>query len=215
MEFAVFTFNPFQENTYVVWDDTKNCVLIDPGSYYPSEIEEITRFIDDNGLHPHSVLNTHCHLDHVFGVQHFKSLYQIPFVCHLQERANLDRLEFQAGMFGIRLKYPCPEPDVLLGAESQYQFGNTVLRLLFVPGHSPGHLAFYHQPSGVLLGGDVLFREGIGRTDLPGSSQPALVQSIQEVLYALPGETRVLPGHMGETTIGHEKRHNPYVRAKT
>lgn len=215
MEFAMFTCNPFQENTYLVWDDTKACVLIDPGCYYPNEIEEVAGFIKDHGLKPHSILNTHCHLDHVFGVQHFKTLYQIPFVCHSLEQPNLHMLEYQAGMFGIRLKDPTPQPDSLLDSHNQYRFGHTTLDLLFVPGHSPGHLAFYHRHDGLILSGDVLFCEGVGRTDLPGCSQNDLINSIQEVLYALPNDTRVLPGHMGETTVGHEKMYNPYVRAKT
>lgn len=213
MQFTKFTFNPFQENTYVLWDDTKECIIVDPGCYYPNEFETLVQSITKLELKPVGVLNTHCHIDHVLGVSEVLEHYGIPFIGHEKEQLNLDRLSFQADMFGLKLKSAVPSMDEMIDEPSVFSFGNTRLDVLFVPGHSPGHLAFYHKESGVLVGGDVLFYESIGRTDLPGCNHQDLIESIRTKLWALPNETTVLPGHMQNTTIGHEKEHNPFLRS--
>lgn len=212
MQYAKFTFNPFQENTFVLWDETQKCIIVDPGCYQPTELQELTSFITKQGLEPVGILNTHCHIDHMLGVSDLQEQYGIPFTCHKLEQLNLDRLTFQADMFGIKLRGVVPEMDTLIEESAVFSFGNTRLQTLFVPGHSPGHLAFFNKEEQILVGGDVLFYESIGRTDLPGCNHQDLIDSIQQKLFVLPNETVVLPGHMQNTTIGHEKEFNPFLK---
>lgn len=212
MQYAKFTFNPFQENTFVLWDETQKCIIVDPGCYQPTEFQELTSFITKQGLEPVGILNTHCHIDHMLGVSDLQEQYGIPFTCHKLEQLNLDRLNFQADMFGIKLRGAVPEMDTLIEESAMFSFGNTRLQTLFVPGHSPGHLAFFNKEEQILVGGDVLFYESIGRTDLPGCNHQDLIDSIQQKLFVLPNETVVLPGHMQNTTIGHEKEFNPFLK---
>ena len=212
MQYSKFTFNPFQENTFILWDETQECIVIDPGCYYPHEVEELTSFIKSKDLKPVGILNTHCHIDHVLGVSAVKEVYDIPFTSHRLEQLNLDRLAFQADMFGIRLTGAVPTMDAMLEEGQVFSFGNTDFVTMFVPGHSPGHLAFYSEKDQLLVGGDVLFYESIGRTDLPGCNHQDLLDSIKDKLFLLPDATEVLPGHMQHTTIGHEKEFNPFLR---
>lgn len=211
MNYTKFTFNPFQENTYVLWDSTKECIIIDPGCYYPAELDTLNGFIKKEGLDVQAIVNTHCHIDHVLGVSAVKEAYGVPFLCHDQEQLNLERLPFQAQMFGLPLKDVTPKVDRFIDTTETVRFGETELEIRFVPGHSPGHLAFYHSKSAIVVGGDVLFRESVGRTDLPGCNEADLYKSIIKELYTLPDETKVLAGHMDETTIGHEKANNQFV----
>jgi len=213
MKYAKFTFNPFQENTFIIWDDSKECLIIDPGCYYPNEFEELDAFVTKENLVPKGILNTHCHIDHVLGVSQLMEQYDIPFIIHEKEQVNLDRLSMQAQMFGLPLRHATPEADQLISEGDAMAFGNTELAVLFVPGHSPGHLAFHHKDSSLLIGGDVLFRNSIGRTDLPGCNASDLISSIKTKLYTLPENTTVLPGHMENTTIGYEMKNNPFVKA--
>jgi len=212
MKYKKFTFNPFQENTYVLWDESHECIIIDPGCYYAEEYEALYGFIDEQNLIVKAILNTHCHIDHVLGVSAVKERYDVPFICHSKESLNLERLQFQAQMFGLPLKDSTPVPDRLIDADETFGFGETQLELRFVPGHSPGHLAFYHAKSELLVGGDVLFRESVGRTDLLGCNEADLYKSIEHELFSLPDSTIVLAGHMEETSIGHEKANNLFVR---
>lgn len=205
-----FTFNPFQENTYVVFNTSKECFIIDPGCYTPSEEVEILDFITKKGLKPVGLLNTHCHIDHVFGNRFIAEKFDLIPQIHQLEEKMLDAAGASAKMFGLDY-VPSPKPAIL--PENQILLGTEVFDILFVPGHSPGHVAFYHAGSKSLISGDVLFRRSIGRTDLPGGDMDTLLASIREKLFALPDETIVYAGHMESTTLGFEKENNPFLNA--
>ena len=215
MEYQKFTFNPFQENTYLLWDETKNAIIIDPGCFYPGEFQELQEFIKLKELKPSFILNTHCHIDHMLGFTECVNAYDLGLHCHPLEMLNIDRLDLQSNAFGLRVPADNWE-NIRIDKEVQEGdlicFGNTELEVFFVPGHSPGHLAFLNRANKLLIGGDVLFREGVGRTDLPNCSHSDLMQSIKEKLYTLDDDIEVLPGHMDSTTIGHEKQFNPFVK---
>lgn len=203
-----FTFNPFQENTYVVSNDQKSCFIIDPGCLGKRENEQLSRYIESEGLTPTALLNTHCHIDHILGNRYVSEEYGLTPRIHPAEKTVLDAAPSSALMFGIDYS-PSPDPDYL--PESSIALDDEIFEILFVPGHSPGHVAFYHAASGTLLSGDVLFRQSIGRTDLPGGDMQTLLQSIREKLFVLPDATKVFAGHMEPTTIGFEKAHNPFL----
>lgn len=210
MNIKKFTVNPFQENTYVVWNDNKNCLIIDAGCYYPEEDEALQNFLETKELNPIGLLNTHCHIDHVLGIKALYDRFQCPFYCHIEEQFNLDRIEAQGMMFGIKVP---PLPEAAFISDGDLKLGDFEFECLFVPGHSPGHLAFYEPHSNLLLGGDIIFDGSIGRTDLPGCNHDQLISGIREKVYALPDSCVVYAGHMGETTIGKEKKTNPFVTA--
>ncbi|MGB0430275.1 MAG: MBL fold metallo-hydrolase [Bacteroidia bacterium] len=210
MKFKKFTFNPFQENTYIIYDGTKECIIVDPGCYYPQEFESLKKYVDDNGLKPIAIINTHCHIDHVLGVQDCIDEWNLPFIGNALEQLNLDRLEFQAQMFGLPLNSAVPEFSQTINEGDKYSFGESTLDVLFVPGHSPGHLAFYSQKNALLISGDVLFKSSIGRTDLPGCNHNDLIKSIKDKIFMLPEQTTILAGHMENTSVGVEKATNPF-----
>lgn len=212
MEVQKFTFNPFQENSYVLFDETKECVIIDPGCSNSQERDELFKFIDKYALKPQYVLNTHCHIDHMLGVSDCLEKYNVNFYAHSAESFNLEKLKIQADLFGMQLS---PNPigiDRAIEEGEELTFGNTQLKVLLVPGHSPGHLAFYSDADKVVISGDILFDGSIGRTDLPGCNHDELLKGIKEKMYALPHETIVYAGHMSETSIGKEANGNPFVR---
>lgn len=204
-----FTFNPFQENTYLVWNDQKECFIIDPGCYDRNEESELVDFIERKELNPVALLNTHCHIDHVLGNDFIFRKYGLTPQIHKSEIPMLGAAGTSAQMFGINYT-PSPEPQLL--PEKEILLGNEKFDILFVPGHSPGHVAFYHPDSKTLISGDVLFRQSIGRTDLPGGDMQTLLDSIRQELFVLPDETKVNAGHMEPTTIGYEKANNPFMR---
>lgn len=205
-----FVFNPLQENTYVLADETKECVIIDPGCYDAEERYELADLIETNGLTVKMLLNTHCHVDHVLGNAFVKETYRTKLYIHPTETAVLQSVKVYAPHYGI-FQYAEAEPDAFFQEGETLVFGNQQLQVLFVPGHSPGHVAFYHAAQKVLIGGDVLFRNSIGRTDLPGGNFDTLIHSIHEKLFTLADDVTVYPGHGPETTIGYEKRTNPFV----
>lgn len=207
-----FTFNPFQENTYVLYDNTSECVIIDPGCYEPEEKQELFDFIKTNKLKPVHLLNTHCHIDHVLGNHFVTSAYQLYPEIHASEVAVLEATKSYGPQFGIYMD-PSPAPLPQLKEGNKILFGNTELEMLWTPGHSPGSICFYHKESHTLIGGDVLFQMSIGRTDLPGGNMETLLKSIREKLFKLPPETIVYPGHGPETTIAFEKVNNPFLLA--
>ena len=205
-----FVNNPYQENTYLLFDDSKECVIIDPGMYTAAEQNVVAGFIKDNGLKPVLLLNTHCHIDHVLGNKFVFEQYGLKPKFHIGESETLASVVAYAPAMGFRYD-PSPLPDEFLPETGAISFGNTQLELIFAPGHSPAHLCFYDKDANILIGGDVLFRESIGRTDLPGGNYSTLVKNIEEKLFLLPDDCTVYPGHGPETTIGHEKQHNPYL----
>ena len=210
MKIACLPFNPIQENTYVVWDDTKECVVIDAGNCSPREDAALDDFISRQGLKPVLAANTHGHFDHTLGVGHLKQRYGIPFALSEKDRFLLDNAAVSGSLFGVKTG-PMPAIDRDLDAETEIRFGNSVLRILRTPGHTPGHVAFYEPESKALFTGDTLFRESIGRTDLPGGDYSWIMRSILDVIVPLGEEVHVYPGHGPESTIGHELLYNPFI----
>lgn len=211
MEIKSFVFNPFYENTYVLWDDSLEAVIIDPGCYEKYERDELIDFVKEKNLNIKLIVNTHCHIDHVLGNYFMKTEFSCPLHIPVDEEQIYRAVKAYAPQWGIQ-QYAEAEPDELMENEGDLLFGNTRLKKIYVPGHSPGHLVFYHEEEKKLIGGDVLFRESIGRTDLPGGNHEQLISNIKDKVYVLPDETEVFPGHGPVTTIGHEKVHNPFVK---
>ncbi|WP_262248116.1 MBL fold metallo-hydrolase [Parapedobacter soli] len=206
-----FVCNPYQENTYVLYDDTGAAAIVDPGMYGPQEEKAFVDFIHAEGLAPTLLLNTHCHIDHVLGNRYVYDTYGLLPQFHAGELPLLVEVQNYAPQMGIRYDVS-PIAETFLPATGSVTFGKQELTLIFAPGHSPAHLCFYSKAEGFLIGGDVLFRNSIGRTDLPGGNHQQLLDSIAQQLYVLPEDTVVYPGHGPETTIGHEKKTNPFIR---
>lgn len=205
-----FTFNPFAENTYVLYDETGEAVIIDPGCYEKGEKAELLDFIKANDLKPVKLLNTHCHIDHVLGNAFVINSYDVPLWFHKDEEPILRAVTSYASNYGFPM-YQDSHADHYIADGEEVKFGNTNLRSILVPGHAPGHLVFYHEESKICIGGDTLFQESIGRTDLPGGDHETLINAIKNKLFTLPDDTTVYPGHGPSTTIGHEKINNPFV----
>ena len=208
---AVLTFNPFQENTYVVYDDTKECVIFDPDCFDDNEKESLKKFIEDSGLKPVRLINTHCHIDHVFGNLFVSNTWGLDLEIHKGELPVLEAVPAVSQFYGIPAGDPSPAPGRFIEEGEEIAFGNTTLKALFTPGHSPASLSFYCEASGFVIAGDVLFRESIGRTDLPGGDFDTLIRSIRTQLFCLDDDVVVHPGHGPSTTIGHERRFNPFL----
>jgi hydroxyacylglutathione hydrolase len=204
-----FTFNPFQENSYVLHDETGEAVIIDPGCYEKAEQAEIKNFISLKNLQVRYILNTHCHIDHVLGNEFVKHQYNAPLLIHPLELPVLKAVKAYAGNYGFPL-YHEALPDSELAEGTSIKFGKSELSVLFVPGHSPGHVAFYQPDQKFIIGGDVLFNRSIGRTDLPGGNHQTLIDSIHHQLFILPDDVVIHPGHGPQTTLGEEKAYNPF-----
>jgi len=210
LEVKSFTFNPFSENTYLLYDETGEAVIVDPGCYDKNEQVELDEFISENQLKPTLLLNTHCHIDHVLGNAHVKAKYKVPLWIHKHEEQILRAVSSYASNYGFP-NYQQSQADLFIKEGKEIKFGTTLLQSLFVPGHAPGHLVFYHKESKTCIGGDTLFQESIGRTDLPGGDHETLLRAIKTELFQLPDDVIVYPGHGPTTTIGFEKQHNPFV----
>jgi len=204
-----FTFNPFQENSYILFDETKEAVIIDPGCYEREEQKELREFIEREKLTVKLLLNTHCHIDHVLGNDFVKHLYNVPFLIHTNELKILKAVPTYASNYGFPL-YKEVLPDGELKEGESVNFGNSSLDILFLPGHAPGHVGFYDPNQKFVIGGDVLFYHSIGRTDLPGGNLETLISSIHKKLFILPEDVLVYPGHGPKTSIGEEKNNNPF-----
>lgn len=210
-EVAVLTFNPFQENTYIVYDQTRECVIIDPGCWSEEERRALDRAISERGLRPVRLLNTHCHLDHIFGNQYVAATYQLELEAHQLEAPILEIAPQLAVMYGMPPMEPSPPIAHFLNEGETVSFGATELEILLTPGHSPGSICFYCRQEGFLIGGDVLFHRSIGRTDLPGGDHDTLIGSLLTKLMPLPDDTIVYSGHGPQTTIGEERAENPFL----
>ncbi|MFK7807183.1 MAG: MBL fold metallo-hydrolase [Saprospiraceae bacterium] len=208
---AKFTFNPFQENTYVVYDDSGECIIFDPGCFTAEEKNQLSTFISANNLKPVRLINTHCHLDHVFGNKYVSETYELGLEIHEGELPVLQAVPQACALYGLPQPEPSPAPSNFLKEGTTLTFGNTKMEILFTPGHSPASISFYCAESNFVIAGDVLFRESIGRTDLPGGDFKTLIGAIKSELYPLGDEVRVYSGHGEDTTIGHEKKSNPFL----
>jgi hydroxyacylglutathione hydrolase len=207
----VFLFNPVQENTYLIYNEEKECIIIDPGCYYENEQEEVAGFIEENRLKPVLLLNTHCHLDHVFGNKFISEKYGLVLHIHPLEKKMLELAPASGLMYNLPFDNYQGNLEFLVPG-MPLKPGNDEIQVLFTPGHSPGSVSFYSPGNGFVISGDVLFHESIGRTDLPGGDFSVLSRSIIDQLYSLPGETVIYSGHGPSTTVKWEKAHNPYVK---
>jgi glyoxylase-like metal-dependent hydrolase (beta-lactamase superfamily II) len=204
-----FTFNPFQENTFVVSDETNECIIVDPGCYEKSEGDALIGYIKQESLKVTAIINTHCHIDHVLGNYRMKETFRVKLIINRIEEPFLRAVKSYAPNYGFNL-YQESTPDEFIDEKDFVNVGNQKLEVLFLPGHSPGHIALYHEKEKIILAGDVLFRSSIGRTDLPGGDHDTLIRSIQHNLFQLPDDVTIYCGHGPETTIGYEKKTNPY-----
>lgn len=205
-----FCFNPFQENTYIVYNDNNECMIIDPGMYDAHEEMELDGFIRNNFLTPVHIINTHCHIDHILGLRYCADQYKLPFQCHHNELPVLANRRGAAMLYNLHLNEP-PAPDHYVHEGDVITLGNETLKVLYTPGHSPGSICFYSEKYGFVISGDALFSGSIGRTDLPGGDYHTLIAAIKSQLLTLPEETVVYSGHGPATTVGREKKFNPYL----
>jgi len=205
-----FTFNPFQENTYVLFSDGGEAIIVDPGCYATQENKDLIGFIEKKKLRVVQLINTHCHIDHVLGNQLMASQYSLELFIHKNEEQVLAFAPQTGTMYGVPFEH-YNGPLHFLAAGDKVQLGDDLLEVLLTPGHSPGSICLYNAAGKFVIAGDVLFKDSIGRTDLPGGNHVALLNSIQTVLFNLPGDTVVYPGHGPSTTIGYEKENNPFL----
>ena len=209
MEVKSFVFNPFMENTYLLYDESREAIIVDPGCYEDYEKKELTSFIADHDLKVTRLLNTHCHIDHVFGNQFVKDKYGVKLEIHAEDEATLKAVKVYAPNYGFQ-HFEEAEVDQYFDEGDTISFGNSSLEIVFVPGHAPGHVAFYNKNEKIVIGGDVLFDGSIGRTDLPGGDFDTLIKSIHEKIFPLGDEMVIYPGHGATTTVGKEKQTNPF-----
>jgi len=205
----VLTFNAVQENTYVLYNESNDCIIIDPGCYSEEEKHVLQSFIT-NGLRPAMLLNTHCHLDHVFGNKFIAEAYRLTLNIHKNEEAILQMAPASGLMFNLPFDNYTGEL-IFLKEGDVISLGKDSLQVIEAPGHSPGSICFYCEKQKFVIGGDVLFYQSIGRTDLPGGSHEGLIKNIKEKLFVLPPDVKVYPGHGPATTIGEEIKYNPYL----
>jgi glyoxylase-like metal-dependent hydrolase (beta-lactamase superfamily II) len=210
LQIKSFEFSPIQENTYILYNEFNDCIIIDPGCYFDEEKDTFSGFIDSARLKPVMLINTHCHLDHVFGNKYVAEKYGLTLQIHEGEKRVLDFAPASGLMYNMPFdnysgdfKY-LKEGDII-------KLGQDELKVLFTPGHSPASLSFYCEKDSFVISGDVLFYRSIGRTDLPGGDFDTLIKSIRSQLFVLPGETKVYSGHGPMTTIADEKRENPFL----
>lgn len=207
-----FAFNPFQENTFIITDSaTGEAFIVDAGCYEDHEFTAIENYIKNAGLHYSGLLNTHCHIDHILGIPYFKEKYNLEFRAHENESMLVTNGKMSGEIFGLKTG-EFPPIDAYVQHGDLIQLGESVLKALFVPGHSPGSIAYYSRESNFVITGDVLFQGSIGRTDLPGGDYDTLISSIKSQLLVLPPDTVVYPGHGPATTIGEEIRSNPFLQ---
>lgn len=209
---ARFTFNPFEENTYLLYDETGACIVFDPGCWNASESAQLLTYIQDNQLKPERLINTHCHIDHILGNRFIAERFGLELEIHQGELVVLEHGPAVAARYGMPYPEPSPMPGRYIEDGDWIAFGHSRVQAILAPGHSPASLCFYAPEEKLLVAGDVLFEGSIGRTDLPGGDYDTLIQSIQERLMVLDDDVVVYPGHGAETTIGVERQTNPFLR---
>ena len=211
LEVKKFTFNPFSENTFIISNKFNDAIIIDPGCYYKEELKEIDDYISQNCLKIHAVLHTHSHLDHMFGTAYILENYNVNLWIHKNDEITYESFEKVCDLYGIpNIQFP-QKPALFFNADNRININDIEFQIFNVPGHSPGHVAFYNKENNFVINGDCLFENSIGRTDLPGGNHDQLLKSIKENLFVLPDQTIVYTGHGNETTIGKEKRTNPFL----
>lgn len=205
------TFNPFQENTYIISDETNECVIVDPGCSNEKERQQLLQTIEASGLKPVKLLNTHCHIDHFPGNKFVCDTFNLlPEFHEVELIVMYEALKYQS-YFGFQLE-ASPEPKNFLKDGDEVAFGNTVLKVLFTPGHSPGSLSFYCEAEKTVISGDVLFQGSVGRYDIPGADGDVLFETLTNKMMTLPDDVKVYSGHGPETFIGIERRNNPFLQ---
>ena len=212
MNIKSFTFNPFQENTYIVYDETKECLIIDPGCYTDAEQKELKVFIEEKELTPVKLINTHCHIDHVLGNKFASEQWNIQLYMHKEDLPVLEKVGDISKMYGIEDYEGSPYPKHFLAQGDTLTFGKSSFDILFTPGHAPGHICLYSKENNLLIAGDVIFQRSIGRTDLPGGDHNTLINSIITQLFPLPNSTQIFCGHGPSTNLGYEEEHNPFLQ---
>lgn len=210
LQIKSFVFSPIQENTYILYNEFNDCIIIDPGCYFDEEKDQLAGFITEMGLTPKMLLNTHCHLDHVFGNKYVAEKYGLTLHIHENEKRMLDLAPASGLMYNMPFDNYTGNLNYLKDGEL-IRLGSDELMILLTPGHSPGSLSLYAKEGRFVISGDALFNRSIGRTDLPGSNPEVLIKSIKEKLMVLPEETKVYSGHGPVTTIGEEKTYNPFL----
>lgn len=205
------TFGPFQENTYLLYDETSECAIIDPGCSNAAERNELANVIEKLGLKPVHLVNTHCHVDHIPGNPFIHARFGLGPEINPAELEVLKSAPDYAHIFQIEMEDQPPVRSFLNDGD-KVCFGNTSLRVIFTPGHSPGSISLYNETEAYLISGDVLFYRSVGRFDLPGGEGNTLFRSITTRLMSLPDDVKVYSGHGPDTTIGSERRHNPFLK---
>ncbi len=210
LNIKTFVFNPFAENTYVVWDATGECIVLDPGAYARTEREALAEFIRMEGLRPVMAVCTHGHVDHMLGVQAVKDAFGVPFALHPDDRFLIESAPTHGQIYGFHVgEVPAIEMD--LAHDGEVRFGDTVLKVIHTPGHTPGHVCLWDGQGRTLFTGDTLFRESIGRTDLPGGDYSWIMRSILDRILPLGGDVEFHPGHGPASSLGHESLYNPFI----
>ena len=211
MKIKSFTFNSFQENTYILYDETKECIIVDPGCYSIEEQNTLYEFIKKKQLIPLQLINTHCHIDHILGNKFVCEKWNIELCAHKEELPLLKASEEISKMYGFENYNLSPTPKKYLTSDQKIKFGNNSLEILFCPGHSPGHICLFCKQNNILIAGDVVFKGSVGRTDLPGGNHQVLIESINKEIINLPNETQIYSGHGPSTLLSEEKKHNPFL----
>ena len=207
IQVKTYAFNPFLENTYLIYDETNSCIILDPGCYFAEEQKKLTDFIENNRLRPEYIVHSHGHVDHILGTNFLRDHYNIQAIMHQDDLEILRRSKDFGEMIGIEIEQP-RDPEIFVKEGEQITFGNTAFDILHLPGHSPGSIGLYNKEAQVIFAGDVLFRRGIARTDLMGGDHSTLLNNIKSKLFVLDDATIVYPGHGEHTTIKEEKAEN-------
>ncbi len=204
-----FTFNPFQENSYLLSNDKNECIVVDPGCFNSDEENELSNYIDSENLTPTHLINTHFHIDHVLGNHFVSDKYNLPVTAYLSEIDMVSMAERSADLYSIPYK-SSPKPTKFLNEGDTIDFDGSELKILFIPGHAPDHIVLLCDDEDFMIGGDVLFKGSIGRTDLPGGNHHDLIENIEKKIFTLKDSIKIYSGHGPETTVGIEKRTNPF-----
>ena len=212
MKIKRFIFNPFQENTFVLYDKSRECVIIDSGCYEKAEEKELEDFITENKLKPVALLNTHCHIDHILGNQFVAEKWGVELQMHKDDLPLLENAGQISKMYALENYSGSPYPKHFLKDGDTFSFGKSKLDVIFTPGHAPGHICFYSKQHNFIISGDVIFQMSIGRTDLPFGDYDTLINSITKKIFPLPGQTQIHCGHGPSTVLNYEREHNPFLQ---